>query len=371
VYCTPGTRDVLGLLLPDSGYLQEEEARLVNRAGTTKHRPALPLYTFEDAQRSLERLEARAFHTWFDVAPGISARYTRAGHILGAACLALRVEGRTITFSGDVGRPHDPIMRPPERLEPCDTLILESTYGDRLHPAIDAEEALATVVKETIAKGGMLIVPSFAVGRAQHMLHLLARLKAAGRIPDVPVYLDSPMAIDATRMFTTHAADHRLSPDECAAMFAIASYARTSDDSKAITRSQTPSIVVAPSGMCTGGRVLHHLAQFLPDPRSTILFVGYQTPGTRGRALLEGATEVKIHGQYVPVAARIAQIDALSAHADHAELIAWLEASDVAPSRVLVNHGEPAATDAFRRKLRDTFGWRVEDPDLGERVSLA
>ena len=371
VYCTPGTRDVLGLLLPDSGFLQEEEARLVNRAGTSKHQPALPLYTYEDARRSLEHLEARDFHGWFDVAPGVSARYSRAGHILGAACLTLRVEGRTITFSGDVGRPHDPIMRPPERLSPCDTLIIESTYGDRLHPAIDVEEALASIVRETIGNGGMLIVPSFAVGRAQHMLHLLARLKAGKRIPDVPVHLDSPMAIDATEMFTAHRTDHHLSPQECAAMFRIASYARSSDDSKAITRSHSPSIVVAPSGMCTGGRVLHHLKQFLPDPRSTILFVGYQTPGTRGRALLDGATEVKIHGNYVPVAARIAQIDALSAHADHAEMIAWLEASAISPSRVFVNHGEAAATDAFRRKLRDTFGWSVEDPDLGQRVSLA
>jgi metallo-beta-lactamase family protein len=370
-YCTPGTRDLLGLLLPDSGFLQEEEARLVNRAGSSRHAPALPLYTFEDAERSLAQLEPRDFHAWFDVAPGITARFSRAGHIVGSACLALRVGERTITFSGDVGRPHDPIMRPPERLGPTDVLIVESTYGDRLHSSIDVEEALATIVRETISKGGMLIVPSFAVGRAQHMLHLLARLRAAKRIPDVPVHLDSPMAIDATQMFTEHRADHHLSPDECAAMFGIASYARTPDESKAITRGNTPAIVVAASGMCTGGRVLHHLKQFLPDPKSTVLFVGYQTPGTRGRALLDGAGEVKIHGEYVPAAARIALIDALSAHADYAEMTEWLRASQISPSRVFVTHGEPAATDAFRRKLRDTFGWSVEDPDLGERVSLA
>ncbi len=370
-YCTPGTRDLLGLLLPDSGFLQEEEARLANRTGSTRHQPALPLYTFEDAKRSLEQVEARDFHAWFDVAPGVTGRFTRAGHIVGSACLALRVGERTITFSGDVGRPHDPIMRPPERLEQTDVLIVESTYGDRLHPAIDVEEALAAIVRDTLSKGGMLIVPSFAVGRAQHMLHLLARLRAAKRIPHVPVYLDSPMAIDATGIFTDHGADHHLSPTECAAMGRVASYARSSDESKAITRGNTPSIVVAASGMCTGGRVLHHLKQFLPDPKSTVLFVGYQTPGTRGRALLDGAGEVKIHGEYVPVGARIALIDALSAHADYAEMLEWLRASKIAPTRVFVTHGEPAATDAFRRKLRDTFGWSVEDPDLGERVSLA
>jgi len=371
VFCTPGTRDLLGLLLPDSGFLQEEEARMHNRGGTSRHQPALPLYTFEDAKRSLDRLEPRDFHAWFDVAPGISARFTRAGHIVGSACLALRVGHRTITFSGDVGRPHDPIMRPPERLEPTDVLVVESTYGDRLHASVDVEEALATIVRETMARGGMLIVPSFAVGRAQHMLHILARLRDSGRIPAVPIHLDSPMAIDATEMFTEHGADHHLSRGECAAMFRIASYARTSDESKAITKSHTPSIVIAASGLCTGGRVLPHPKVFPPAPKSTVLFVGYQTPGTRGRALLEGATEVKIHGQYVPVGARIELIDALSAHADYAEMLAWLEASRISPSRVFVTHGEPAATDAFRRKLRDTFGWSVEDPDLGERVSLA
>ncbi len=368
--CTQGTKDLLGLLLPDSGYLQEEEARLANRGGTSRHQPALPLYTLEDAKRSLDQVDARDFHTWFDVAPGISARFTRAGHILGSACVAMRVDGRTITFSGDVGRPHDPIMRPPEPLGPTELFVVESTYGDRRHPAIEVEAALAKLIDETVSRGGTLVVPSFAVGRAQHMLHLVARLRAAGRIPEVPVYLDSPMAIDATEMFTAHQADHRLSAAECRAMFSVASYARTPDESKAISRGKRPAIIIAASGMCTGGRVLHHLKQFLPDEKSTVLFVGFQTPGTRGRALLEGADEVKIHGEYHPVLARIAQLDALSAHGDYAELLDWLKASELSPSRVFVTHGEPAATDAFRRKLRDSFGWSVADPDLGETVSL-
>jgi metallo-beta-lactamase family protein len=369
-YATPGTRDLLELLLPDSGYLQEEEARFANRKGYSRHHPALPLYTFEDAKRSLERVTPRPFHTWFEVAPGVSARFTRAGHIIGSACLALRVGDHTITFTGDVGRPHDPIMRPPEPLEPTEVLVVESTYGDRRHPAIDVEATLAEIVSRTVERGGSLLVPSFAVGRAQHMLHVLARLRAAGRIPHVPVYLDSPMAIDATAMFVEHGADHRLSAKECAAMFHVASYARSSDDSKAIDRLGTPAIIIAASGMCTGGRVLHHLKQLLPDEDSTVLFVGYQTPGTRGRALLDGAEEVKIHGQYVSVRARIAQIEALSAHADYAEMIDWLRASAISPRRVFVTHGEPPATDSFRRKLRDTFGWRVEDPDLGAKVRL-
>jgi len=370
VYCTHGTRDLLRLLLPDAGHLQEEEARHANRGGYSRHHPALPLYTREDAERCLERLVPIDFHARFEPAPGATASFSRAGHIVGSACLALELGGTSIAFSGDVGRPVDPIMAPPEPLGPADYLVIESTYGDRRHPAEELTEALARIVAETFERRGALIVPAFAVGRAQHLLHLLGRLRAQDRIPACPIYLDSPMAIDATRIFCDHVGDHALSAAECARLCEIARATRTPDQSRAIDRSGGPMIVISASGMCTGGRVLHHLLRFLPDERSTILFVGYQAAGTRGRSLVDGAAELKLLGQYVPVRARIACLDGLSAHADHAELLAWLRAGELAPRGVFVTHGEPSASDALRRRIRDAFGWDARVPELDEAVAL-
>ena len=368
VYCTEGTADLLKILLPDSGFLQEEEARHANQWGYSKHRPALPLYTRDDAVRSLEQLRPVGMHAEFSPAAGIQAGYTRAGHIVGAGCLALTAASRTLTFSGDVGRPVDPVMKPPEPLGPTDTLVIESTYGDRRHPEEDVREALAQLVARTVERRGVIVVPAFAVGRAQHLLHIVAGLRAARRIPDVPAFLDSPMAINATELYHKHAADHRLSADECAAMCSAATYTRTPDESKAIDRRSEPMIIISASGMATGGRVLHHLKRFLPDQRNAVLLVGYQAAGTRGRSLADGADELKIHGQYVPVRARIEQVAGLSAHADHREMIGWLQESAISPGRVFVTHGEPAAADAFRRRLADTLGWDARVPELGATV---
>jgi metallo-beta-lactamase family protein len=370
VYCTRGTRDLLGLLLPDAGRLQEEEARHANKWGYARHAPALPLFTEADARRSLERIEAVDFHCEIEVAEGIGATFTRAGHIIGSACVGIVADGMRITFSGDVGRPHDPLMRPPELLGETDYLVVESTYGDRRHPAEDVTSVLARTIVETVAKRGVLVVPAFAVGRAQHLLDQISRLREEGRIPVCPVFLDSPMAIDATRIFMEHSDDHVLTAKECAARFGSARYARTPDDSKAIDASSGPMIIVAASGMCTGGRVLHHLQRFLPDERTTVLIVGFQAAGTRGRALLDGADEIKVFGQYVPVRARIVAIDGLSAHGDYVELIAWLRAAKLSPREVFVTHGEPASSDAFRRRLHDAFSWRVRVPEVGETVDL-
>jgi metallo-beta-lactamase family protein len=370
VWCTEGTRDLLKILLPDSGHLQEEEARFANRHGTSRHQPALPLYTREDAERCLAQLASVAYHADFAPASGVTARFTRAGHILGAGCLALRTGGRTITFTGDVGRPVDPVMKAPEPLGATDELVIESTYGDRRHPTEDVSELLARVIVETAEKRGTLVVPAFAVGRAQHVLHLIAELRAHRRIPELPVFLDSPMSIDATGLFCEHEDDHRLTDAQCTLMCKVARYSRTPDDSKAIDRRSDPMIVISASGMATGGRVLHHLARFLPEERNTILLVGYQAAGTRGRSLAEGATELKLLGGYMPVRARIARIDGLSAHADYAEMIDWLRASAIAPSRVFVTHGEPSAADAFRRRLVDTFGWDARVPGLDDKVAL-
>ncbi len=370
VHCTRGTRDLLQVLLPDSGYLQEEEARHANRWGYSRHHPALPLYTRADAERSLELLAPVAYYERFDVAPGVWGRYTRAGHIIGSACLELHVGDVTVTFTGDVGRPVDPIMKPADTLGPTDFLVCESTYGDRAHPAESVDSVVEQVVREAVEHKGVVLVPAFAVGRAQHLLHVIAELKTAGRIPDIEVFLDSPMAIDATGIFCEHEEDHRLSERQCHLMCKAARYSRTPDESKAIDGKWGPMIVVSASGMATGGRILHHLRRFLPEESTRVLIVGYQAGGTRGRALLDGADELKIHGQYVPVRARVVRAEGLSAHADYAELERWLAASDLSPRRTFVTHGEASAADAFRRRLIDSFGWDAVVPDHGSRWIL-
>jgi metallo-beta-lactamase family protein len=371
VYCTKGTRDLLGILLPDSGYLQEEEAHYANRKGYSKHRPARPLYTREDAEACLSLLSERDFHQVFDVAPGVTARLTRAGHIIGSACVSLSSGSTSVTFTGDVGRPHDPIMKAPEALDSTDYLITESTYGDRLHSREDPRESLARVVQETVDRGGVILVPAFAVGRAQHLLHLIAELKSGDRIPDIPVCLDSPMAIDATDIFCDHVGDHRIPAEACRQMCAVR-YARTQEESVELDGPDVaPMIIVSASGMATGGRVLHHLKRFLPEPRNTVLFTGFQAAGTRGRSLVDGASQIKMFGRYIPVRARIQELGGLSAHADYQELLDWLGASALSPRGVFVTHGEPASADALRRRLTERFQWQVRVPTDGERFELA
>lgn len=366
-YCSKGTADLLHILLPDAGYLQEEEARFANKRGYSKHRPAKPLYTREDAEACLDLLTRKPFYERFEVKPGVTGRFTRAGHIVGSACLELDLGDRTLAFTGDAGRPADPIMKPPDRLPKCDALITESTYGDRRHAEAAVDRAFEQIVNATADRGGVVLVPSFAVGRAQHLLHLVATLKSERRIPDIPVFLDSPMAINATDIFCRHKDDHRLSEDQCRAMCRVAACSKTPDDSKAIDRRSGPMIVISASGMATGGRILHHLEQFLPDDRNTVLLVGFQAAGTRGRSMVDGAGEIKVHGRYVPVRARITQLRGLSAHADYHEMLDWFRASAIAPSHVFVTHGEPTAADAFRRRIRDSLGWEAVVPADGHK----
>jgi metallo-beta-lactamase family protein len=370
IYCSPGTRDLLRVLLPDSGHLQEEQARFLSRHGASRHNPVLPLYTEQEAVVALAQVRPIELGAPFDAAPGMRATLRRAGHIIGAASVRVEVAGRSVTFSGDVGRRDDPLMRAPEPIAATDVLVCESTYGDRRHSPVEALDQLATILDETFARGGVVVVPAFAVGRAQHLLHCVAQLRRSGRMRDVPVFLDSPMAIAATGIFVDNAGDHRLSEAECVEMCAAARYSNTPDDSKAIDASSGPMLIISASGMATGGRVLHHLVRFMPDPRNTILLVGFQSAGTRGRALLDGAEELKIFGDYIRVGARIAKIDGLSAHADWSEIVAWLEQSAVQPERVFVNHGEPASADALRRRLVERFGWTVTLPHHGETFTL-
>jgi metallo-beta-lactamase family protein len=370
VYCTHGTRDLLRILLPDSGHLQEEQARHANRWGWSKHADAVPLYTRADAERCLPQLRVVPLDTPFEVAPGVEGLMTRAGHIVGSACVRLRHAGRSVVFTGDVGRPHDPIMKPPAPLPAADTLVVESTYGDRRHPPTDALDELTAVLRRTFDRGGTVLVPAFAVGRTQHLLHLLTVLFEQGRVERVPVYLDSPMAIAATQIFFENGADQRLTRAQCQAMDDIATFAHSPEQSKAIDGRSGPMVVISASGMATGGRVLHHLRRFLPLSCNTVLLVGFQAAGTRGRTLADGGDELKVFGSYVPVKAEVCGIESLSAHADWPELVQWLEQSKAAPRRVFVTHGEPAASDAFRRRLEEHFGWVVRVPADGETVEL-
>lgn len=370
VYCTRGTRDLCQVMLRDSARLQEEEAAYANRHGLSKHHPALPLYTLEDAENALELLKPREFDVPKQLNDHACFRLLPAGHILGAASVVLCVEGKVIAFSGDLGRPDDPIMRAPMPLARADYLVVESTYGDRLHDRTDPATELAEVFASTFRRGGVVVIPCFAVGRAQSILHYIVQLKATGRMANVPVFLDSPMATSVTQLYRHHVGEHRLSSTEANAISNAAHMVHTVEESKAILGLNGPRVIIAGSGMATGGRVVHHLKAFAPDPRNTIALVGYQAAGTRGAALAAGAPTIKIHGDYVRVRASVVSLSSLSAHADYAETLSWLRSIPQPPQRTFVTHGEPAAADAMRRHIEETFHWRCEVPLYLESVEL-
>lgn len=369
VHCTTGTRDLVGILWPDSARLAEEEAGDANTGGWSKHRPAEPLYNSADAAAALDRVRAWEFDETFSVGD-LEVRFTPTGHIVGASSVHLRAGSQSILFSGDVGRPNDPIMHAPRTPPSADWLVVESTYGGREHRSVDHEAELADIITRTTRHGGIVLIPAFAVGRAQTMLHLIAKLRAEHRIPEVPVHLDSPMAIRATHVYFNRNHDHRLSTAECEAIEKMVEPVATAGESRELVASRGPRIIVSASGMATGGRVLHHLASLLPESQHTILLVGFQTAGTRGEALASGAKSIKIHGQYVPVRANIARLDGLSAHADGTELLAWLKTLERAPKRTFVVHGEPARADAMRLALRDELGWPALVPRYGQKFEL-
>lgn len=371
VYCTRATRDLCGVLLPDSARLQEEDAAFANRHGYSKHKPALPLYTSDDAERALERLEPIDFDARVEVAPGLAATLAPAGHMLGAALVRLEVDGRSILFSGDLGRGDDPIMRPPRPAPRSDYVVVESTYGDRRRPRADPQPSLAAVLTRTFSRGGIVVVPSFAVGRAQALLYLIHLAKQSGQVPDVPVYLDSPMAVDATDILCAHRAEHRLSPEQCGSMCRAARIVRSPEESRWLDSRRMPMVIIAGSGMAAGGRVVHHIKALGPDARNTILFTGYQAAGTRGAAMVGGADRVKIHGEYIPLRAEVASLDMLSAHADRDEIIDWLGGLAQPPRRVFVTHGEPVAADALRLAIEERLGWACTVPDFRDSVTLA
>ncbi|VTU18018.1 Ribonuclease [Variovorax sp. SRS16] len=369
VYCTSATRDLCRLLLPDSSRLQEEEADFANRHGHSKHKPALPLYTEEEARIALKRFETVPFEKEISIWPGWSWRLGRAGHILGACSPRIDWGGGSILFSGDLGGNDDLMMRPPEAPAPADYVVVESTYGNRRHREADTLGTLAEIINRTAARNGVLVVPAFAVGRAQTLLHCIRLLKQARRIPEMPVYLNSPMAADVTRLLRSHLDEHRLTEEQCAAMSQEVTIVNTIEESKRLNALTGPSIIVSASGMATGGRVLHHLKAYAPDARNTILFAGFQAAGTRGAAMLDGAEAVKIHGAYVPLRAEVAHLDTLSAHADREQLLAWIGAQP-APRRVFVTHGEPVAADALRLAIEERHPWPCTVPDYRDSREL-
>ena len=375
IYATSGTLDLLKVMLPDAAHLQEEEAAFANRHRTSKHDPALPLYTTADAERVLTQVKRVDFGEQFTPVPGVEARFAHSGHILGAGLVTCLIGGRRLVFSGDLGRYGVPIMVDPDPVPEADVLLVESTYGDRLHPPDDHADRLAAAVTRAAQEKGWLLIPAFAVGRSQEILYDLRRLEAAGRIPSLPVYLDSPMGIQATAIYAAHTDEHdaELKQTEGAGQRPFAPrlfhLSRTVEESKGLN-TDGPGVIVAGSGMATGGRILHHLKRLLPDPRTTVLFVGYQAAGTRGRLLRDGATTIKMLGETVPVRARIEVSDSYSAHADRGEILRWLAGFKRPPEATYVVHGEPEAATALRDAITSRLGWRAAVAEDGQRVTL-
>ncbi|MET0212552.1 MAG: MBL fold metallo-hydrolase [Vicinamibacterales bacterium] len=376
IYCTRGTADLCSLVLPDAGRLQEEDARLANRHRFSRHTPAMPLFTEADAYQALSHIEAVDFDRRLEVAPDLHAEFTNAGHLLGSAYVRVsRPAGSAkILFGGDLGRYGRPVLPDPSAAPAAETLVLESTYGDRVHADADEAAQLEKIVRETVDRGGRVIIPAFAVGRAEEVLYWLKKLEDTGRLRPLPVYLDSPMAVAALNFYARH--DRDLDPDVRSGTGEISAYATkrfqpvvSARESRELVESRGPAIVISASGMATGGRVLHHLAAALPDPRNTVLFVGYQAEGTRGRSLLEGATSVKIHGMMVAVAAHIAKVDSMSAHADSREIARWLDTFKAPPKQIYLVHGEPAVQDVLKKAI-DQRGWAVHIPRHEEKVEV-
>jgi len=380
IYTSPATADLLGLLLYDSAKCQAEDALYANRKGYSKHAPALPLYEEQDVDRVLRLVRPVARESWFSPAGGVRCRFHEAGHMLGSSFIEMEAaregggEPVRIVFSGDVGRFDAPLYKDPISPPDCDYLVCESTYGDRDHTPSRPLDELEQVTNEAIRRGGMMLVASFAIGRCQQLVYLLRTLMAAGRVPETPIWVDSPMAVDAMAVFRKHRDEHDFSEAKMQGVAeSLASpfvrMAKTADESKAINGHHGAGIVIASSGMMNGGRILHHLARRLPDPKTTVLVAGYQAKGTRGRNLIEGAEFLRIHGRDVPVRAVVRKVDALSGHADRHELDRWL-GSMAAPRRTFLVHGEPPAAAALAEFIRSRRGWNVHVPALGEHAEL-
>lgn len=370
IFTTAATKDLCQILLPDAGYLAEEEAEYLNRHNRTKHKPALPLFTLEEAEKSIEYFHTVKFNTKFSFNKDVSFEFRYAGHILGAASIILTMDNITTGFSGDVGRQKDPIFYPPRQLPPVDYLVVESTYGNRKHSEVDPIDELEKCIVETASRGGTVVIPSFAVGRVQSLLYYLWKLRAENRIPRIPMYLNSPMATNVNAVWSQYHDLHRLNGQECKEVCGIVKYVRTVEESKELNLKTEPMVIISASGMLTGGRVLHHIKRFGPESENTILLAGFQAAGTRGEALINGAKQIKIHGEYVEINAQVKVLDNISAHADYVETIDWLKQSQISPKRTFVTHGEPTAADEMRKHIIDSLDWDCVVPLLNEKFDL-
>lgn len=365
VWGTAPTLDIAEIILRDSAKIQEEDAKRANEEGFSKHNPAKPLYTTDDAEHTLSFFKPKETGSWISITPDIKVRFQYSGHILGATFIELDISGRRVVFSGDVGRPDDLLLRDPEKPDKADILFLESTYGDRPHPDEDMMEKLAKIVNDTIDRDGNLVIPSFAVERAQLLMYMLWKLRVSEKIPfDVPVILDSPMGANALSVFRKYPDWHKLSDSDVEKMVQNTRIVRSFKETWEVIDTPAPKIVIAGSGMVTGGRVLTYLKQYIDRPETTVLLAGFQAEGTRGRQMLDGTDEIKFYGKYYTVNARIEILDGLSAHADKNELINWVSDIHQPPEKVYLIHGEPQALDMMRVKLRDTYGWKAEIPEL-------
>ncbi len=380
INCTHPTRELCEIMLRDSAHLQEEDAFWANKRGYSKHKPALPLYTMEDAEKTLKFFKPLHYGQDFFVKDDVRIKFKDAGHILGSSFIDIKrvngAESKKILFSGDFGRPDRPVLREPDQVYNVDYLVLESTYGDRLHDDIDPWDGLAEVINKSIKRHGVLVIPSFSIGRTQALLFTLRELEESGKIPEMDIYMDSPMAINATKVF-----EERINSLNLTARKLVLQgkkifrpknlhVCKSVEDSKAINNVSEKAIIISASGMATGGRILHHLAQCLPDRNNTVLFIGYQAVGTRGRTILEGKETIKIHGREIPVRAKIENISGFSGHGDYLEILAWLSAFNKPPQKTFLVHGEEQASLSLAEKIKELLGWDVVIPEYGQGFDL-
>lgn len=370
IYCSQSTFELCKILLPDSAHLQEEDARFANRHRFSKHQPALPLYTQSDAHACLRQFHVVPTDHRTVLNADTSFSFHPSGHLLGARFVQLVSRGISVTFTGDLGRPDDPILKAPAVPATTDYLICESTYGDRTHPQIEPEFELARALAPALAREAVIVVPAFAIGRAQALMLQIARLKHKGELRNVPVYLDSPMAIDASVLYRKFAHEHRLSAADCDLMCNAATFVNTADQSRALDQRSGPMIIISASGMAAGGRVVHHLKRFLGDERNLILLTGFQAPGTRGASLANGAATVRIHGEDFPIRAEVRQLQASSSHADANQILAWLRQFTQPPRRTFITHGEPGPSDVLRQRIERELGWQTLVPEYRQTVEL-
>jgi len=357
IYATEATKDLTEIILLDSGKIQEEDAKRANKYGYTKHKPAKPLYTINDARQTITQLETFKLNQWHPIDDTIKFKFLNSGHILGSVFIVLSISGKIVVFSGDIGRKEPILLDPYEYIKKADYLVVESTYGNRIHQNSAIKDVLLKPILSTYAKGGILIIPTFSVERAQEIIYLLSVLKRENKLPEIPIYLDSPMGVNATEVYYKHKNAHKLSADDIQSMHSTVQLVSDVNTSKAIVKNNDPKIVLAGSGMMTGGRVLHYLDKCLSDQKNSILIVGFQAEGTRGRALLAGDTEIKFFGKYHSIKAEVFKINAFSGHADQTEILDWLHHFEKPPVLTIINHGESHQSQALRTKIRTDLHW--------------